>query len=70
MFKWSCDLHNNTNRIKKPPSPLMNWETIYKEYELNSPESDTLTIEENEIILKTPFQRANDRIYQQTITKK
>lgn len=33
MFKWSSDLHNNANRIKKVP--LLDWKIMYERYEEN-----------------------------------
>ena len=64
MFKWSCDLHNNANTKKIPPSPLLNWEPIYKEYAQNAPKK-----EKDEISKKSQSQKMNTEIYNRMISK-
>lgn len=50
MFKWSCDFHNNVNVTKTPPSPMLNWELLYKEYHENAPKGDDIEQKKEEKI--------------------
>jgi len=38
LFKWTCDLHNNANRIRGVPQ--LNWSVIYTAYSDNNPKCE------------------------------
>lgn len=66
MFKWSCDLHNNANKEKRPSSPVVNWELFYNEYEINAPKDEEIV---NFVEERTPLQGVRIDIYNRIMSK-
>ena len=69
MFKWSCEFHNHVNRSKTPPSPVLNWEIIYKDYENNASKDNNESMN-TQMTTKTSPQRFNEDIYKKLNAKK